>query len=122
MPVEKYNLRTSQEAVTLQARVEEEPMDSADPISYLDGIAYLWLGQKWSDIVGEELWSLADNSTRDSVRLEDVPAGGTPTTPKLVFRPKEKPPSVNAKVPVLSYELIDKFLRSAVGDPEMSRV
>jgi len=44
---------------------EEEPIDSADPVSYREAIAHPRHGQKWSDAVDEELRSLAENSTWD---------------------------------------------------------
>ena len=66
-------------------------MDSADPVSYRDAITHPRLGQKWSDAIGEELQSLAENLTWDYVRLEDVPAGVMPISSKWVFRTKELP-------------------------------
>jgi len=66
-------------------------MDSADPVSYREAIAYPRFGQKWSDAVDEELRSLAENSTWDYVGLEDVPAGITPISSKWVFKTKELP-------------------------------
>ena len=87
----RYDLRKRPRAVTHRIRVEEEPMDSADPVSYREAIAHPRLGQKWSDAVDEELRSLAEISTWDYVRLEDVPAGVTPISSKWVFRTKELP-------------------------------
>ena len=52
-------------------------MDAADPVSYQEAIVHPRFGQKWSDTVDEELRSLAENSTWDYVRLEDIPAGVT---------------------------------------------
>jgi len=91
LAVKRYNLRKRPRAVAHRIRVEEEPMDSADPVFYRDAIAHPRLGQKWSDAVGEELQSLAENSTWDYIRLEDVPAGVTPISSKWVFRTKELP-------------------------------
>jgi len=48
-------------------------------------------GQKWSDSVDEELRPLADNSTWDYIRLEDVPAGIMSINSKRVFKTKELP-------------------------------
>jgi len=87
----RYDLRKRPRAVTHRIWVEEEPMDSADPVSYCEAISHPRLGQKWSDAVDEELRSLAENSTWDYVRLEDVPAGVTPISSKWVFRTKELP-------------------------------
>jgi len=56
-----YDLRKRPRAVTHWIRVEEEPMDSADPESYWEAITLLRFGQKWSDAVDEELRSLAEN-------------------------------------------------------------
>jgi len=77
--------------VAHQIRVEEEPTDSADPVSYGEAIAHPRFGQKWFDTVDEELRSLAENSTWDYVGLEDVPAGVTPISSKWVFKIKELP-------------------------------
>jgi len=71
--------------------VEEEPMDSADPVSYQEAIAHLRLGQKWSDVVDEECRSLAENSTWDYIGLVDVSASVTPIRYKWVFKTKELP-------------------------------
>jgi len=87
----RYDLRNRPRVVAHRNRVEEEPMDSADPVSYREAIAHPRLGQKWSDAVKEELRSLAENSTWDYIRLEDVPAGVTPISSKWVFRTKELP-------------------------------
>ena len=87
----RYDLRKRPRAVAHRIRVEEEPMDSADPVSYREAIAHPRLGQKWSDAVDEELRSLAENSTWDYVGLEDVPAGVTPISSKWVFKTKELP-------------------------------
>ena len=80
-----YDLRKRPRAVAHWIWVEEQPMDSADLVSYREAIAHPRLGQKWSDAVKEELRSLAENSTWDYVRLEDVPAGVTPISSKWVF-------------------------------------
>jgi len=87
----RYDLRKRPRAVAHRIQVEEEPIDSADPVSYREAIAHPRLGQKWSDAVKEELRSLAENSTWNYVRLEDVPAGVTPISSKWVFRTKELP-------------------------------
>jgi len=71
--------------------VEEEPIDSVDPVSDREGIEHLRLGQQWSDAIGEELRSLAENSTWDYVRLEDVPASIIPIGSKSVFKTKKLP-------------------------------
>jgi len=71
--------------------VEEEPTDSADPVSYRKATAHLRFGQKWSDVGDEELRSLAENTTWDYVGLEEVPAGVTPISSKWVFKTKELP-------------------------------
>jgi hypothetical protein len=71
--------------------VEEEAMDSADPVSYRKAIAHPRLGQQWSDAVGEELRSLAENSAWDCVGLEDVPAGVIPISSKWVFKTRSCP-------------------------------
>ena len=77
--------------MTYQIRGEQEPMDSADPVSYRKAIAYPRFGQKRSDVVDAELRSLAKNSTWDYVRLEDVLAGVAPSGSKWVFKTKESP-------------------------------
>ena len=87
----QYDLWKRPRAVAHLIWVEEEPMDSADLISYWEAITYLRLGQKWSDAVDEELRSLAENSTWDCIRLEDVPAGIMPISSKWVFKTKELP-------------------------------
>jgi len=87
----RYDLRKRPRVVVHRIRVEEESMDSADPVSYQEAIEHPRLGQQWSDAVGEELRSLAENSTWDYVRLEDVPAGVTPISSKWVFKTKELP-------------------------------
>jgi len=87
----RYDLRKRPRTVAHWIRVEEEPMDSADPVSYWEAIAHPRFGQKWSDAVDEELRSLAENSTGDYVGLEDVPAGVTPISSKWVFKTKELP-------------------------------
>jgi len=74
----RYDLRKRPRAVAHRIRVEEEPMDSADPVSYREAIEHPSLGQQWLDAVGEELRSLTENSTWDYVRLEDVPASVMP--------------------------------------------
>ena len=71
--------------------MEEELLDSADPVSYWEAIAHPRFGQKWSYAVDEELRSLAENSTWDYVGLEDVPAGVTPISSKWVIKTKELP-------------------------------
>jgi len=87
----RYDLQKRPRAVAHRIRVEEEPMDSADPVSYREAIAHPRFDQKWSDPVDEELRSLTENSTWDYVGLEDVPAGFTPISSKLVFKTKELP-------------------------------
>jgi len=87
----RYDLRKRSRAVAHRIRVEEEPMDSADPVSYREAVAHPRFGQKWSDAVDEELRSFAENSTWDCVGLEDVPAGVTPISSKWVFKTKELP-------------------------------
>jgi len=87
----RYDLRKRPRVVAHQIRVEEEPMDSTDPVSYREAIEHPRLGQQWSDAVGEELRSLAENSTWDYVRLEDVPAGVISISSKWVFKTKELP-------------------------------
>jgi len=87
----RYDLRKRPRAVAHRIRVEEEPMNSADPVSYREAIPHPRFGQKWSDAVDEELRSLAENSTWDYVGLEDVPAGVTSIGSKWVFKTKELP-------------------------------
>ena len=87
----RYDLQKRPRALTHRIWVEEEPMDSADPVSYWEAIMHPRFGQKWSDAVDEELRSLAENSTWDYVGLEDVPAGVTPISSKWVFKTKELP-------------------------------
>jgi len=87
----RYDLQKRPRAVAHRIRVEEEPMDSADPVSYREAIAHPRFDQKWSDPVDEELRSLTENSTWDYVGLEDVPAGFTPISSKWVFKTKELP-------------------------------
>jgi len=48
-----YNLRKRPRAVAHQIRVEEEPMDSADPVSYWEAIAHPGIGQKWFNAVDD---------------------------------------------------------------------
>ena len=87
----RYDLRNKPKTVAHRIRVEEEPMDSSDPLSYREAIAHPRFGQKWSDAVDEELRSLGENSTWDSVGLEDVPASVTSVSSKWVFKTKELP-------------------------------
>jgi len=87
----QYDLRKRPRAVAHRIRMEEEPMDSADPVSYQEAIVHPRFGQKWSDAVDEKLRSLAENSTWDYVGLKDVPAGVTPISSKWVFKTKELP-------------------------------
>ena len=68
-----------------QILLEEQPIDSADPVSYQEAIVQLRFGQKWSDAVDEELRYLTENSTWDYVGLEDVPANIIPICFKWVF-------------------------------------
>jgi len=85
----RYDLQKRPRTVAHRILVEEKPMDSADPVSYREAIVHPRFGQKWSDVVDEELRSLAENSTWDYVGLEDVPAGITPISSKWVFTTKE---------------------------------
>jgi len=85
----QYDLRKRPRTVAHRIWVEEEPMDSADPVSYREAVAYPRFGQKWSDAVDEELRSLAEISTWDYIGLEDVPAGVIPISSKWVFKTKE---------------------------------
>jgi len=66
-------------------------MDSVDPVSYREGIEHPRLGQQWSDAIDAEVRSLAENSTWDYVRQEDIPAGIKPISSKWVFKTKELP-------------------------------
>jgi len=85
----RYDLRKRPRMVAHWIRVEEEPMNSADSVSYREAIAHPRFGQKWSDAVDEELRSLAEISTWDYIGLEDVPAGVMPISSKWVFKTKE---------------------------------
>ena len=66
-------------------------MDFADLVSYQAAIKHPRLSQQWSDAVGKKLRSLAENSTWDYVRLEDIPVGVTHISSKWVFKTKELP-------------------------------
>ena len=69
-------------------------MDSVDPGSYRKAIEHPRPTPRWSDTVNEELRSLDENSTWEHVRLEDVPAGVTPISSNLGFRPARARQSV----------------------------
>jgi len=45
----RYDLQNRPRVVAHRIRVEEEPMDSADPVSYREAIEHPRFGQKWSD-------------------------------------------------------------------------
>ena len=77
--------------VIYQIWVEEEPMDFADLVSYQAAIKHPRFSQQWSDAVGKKLRSLAENSTWDYIRLEDIPVGVTHISSKWVFKTKELP-------------------------------
>ena len=83
----RYDLRKRPRAVAHRTWVEEEPMDSADPVSYRKPIEHPRLGPRWADAVNEELRSLDENSTWEHVWLEDVLAGVTPISSNWDFRP-----------------------------------
>jgi hypothetical protein len=51
----------------------EEGSDSADPVSYQNGIRRPKLGPKWSEAVRKELHSLHSNYSWDYIKPEDVP-------------------------------------------------
>ena len=87
----RHDLQKRSRTVAHQIWVEEEPIDSADPVSYREAIAHLRFGLKWSDAVDEELRSLAENSTWDYIGLEDIPVGIMPISSKWVFKTKELP-------------------------------
>ena len=87
----RYDLWKRPGAVTHRIWMEDEPMDSADLVSYREAIVHLRFGQKWSDTVDEKLRSLAVNSTWDYIGLEDVPAGIMSISSKWVFKTKELP-------------------------------
>jgi len=90
-------------------------MNSADPVSYREAITHARFGQKWSDAVDEELRSLAEKSTWDSIGLEDVPAGITPISSKWVFKTNELPEAAFGIRP----SLLSKVLNSRRGSTSM---
>ena len=115
----RYDLRKRPRVVAHRIRVEEEPMDSTDPVSYREAIEHPRLGQQWSDAVGEELRALAENSTLDYVRLEDVPAGVIPLSPSGSSRPRSCPEAVLGIRPDSSSEVLNNILELILMRPSL---
>jgi len=84
----QYDLRKRPRGVAHWIWMEEEPLDSADLVSYWDTFAHLRLGQKWSDVIELELRSLAENSTWTMLGWKTFQLVSHPLAPGGSSRPR----------------------------------